>query len=178
MRRYRFPGEVAVPKSCSVPKVCRPYITIKSCPPPPYIKDKQCRPNVFDRAIVHYVPEEFKCKYDARFLLETFSGPVLIPKNLDKFCGYNFKDGEVVAVEAEVIQCEEKCTSSETECADNIECDRVRGADVKCNKTREITCEKTCYETPCKIECETKCKKPECRPKCKCKCITSTITQT
>jgi hypothetical protein len=176
MRRYRFPGEVPVPKKCNEPKICRPYISIKSCPRPPFIRDKQCRPNIYDRAIVHYVPEELKCKYDARFLLETFTGLILIPKNLDKFCGYNFKDEEVVAVEAEVIQCVEKSTTCETECADNIKCVSVRGADVKCNKTCEETCEKRCVETPCKIECETKCEKPSCRPKCEGKCITKTVT--
>lgn len=37
-----------------------------------------------------------------RFVLETFSNSlILCPINLDRFCGYDFKDGEIVAVEAE-----------------------------------------------------------------------------
>lgn len=37
-----------------------------------------------------------------RFVLETFSNSlILCPINLDRFCGYDFKEGDVVAVEAE-----------------------------------------------------------------------------
>lgn len=47
----------------------------------------------------------FKCEpicESPRFVLETFSDSlILCPINLDRFCGYDFKDGEVVAVEAE-----------------------------------------------------------------------------
>ena len=42
-----------------------------------------------------------KC-YRPQFVLETFTDSlILCPINLDKFCGYDFKDGDIVAVEAE-----------------------------------------------------------------------------
>jgi hypothetical protein len=116
MRRYRFPGETPVPRHCREPKQQRPYISLKVCPPPPYIKDTECRPNIYDRAIVHFVPESQKCKYDAKFLLETFSGQVLYPRNLERFCGYDFQDGEVVAIEAEIIQCEKPVNDCNDKC--------------------------------------------------------------
>lgn len=160
LQRYRFPGEIPVPKKCREPKQCRPYITIKVCPPTPYIKDTECRPNIFDRAIVHYVPEALKCQYNAKFLLETFSGMVLLPRNLDRFCGYDFKDGEVVAVEAEIMQCEKQVETCEpvckpvckpkcckTKCCETKGCE-TKGCETKCCETKgcETTCENECVE--------------------------------
>lgn len=152
MHRYRFPGEVAVPASCNKPKECKPYIILKVCPPIPYVKNKKCLPKVFDRAIVHCVPESLRCKYDAKFLLETFSGLVLYPRNLDKFCGYDFSDGEVVAVEAEIIQCkkeEVKCPSfCPTEKNTKIcNCGCVKKELCKCDKEEKPACTTTITTT-------------------------------
>ena len=101
---YSFPGKLDVPAYCNNKKKCEPFTLIKSCPPKPFIKDTACKPNVYDRAIVRYVD---KCDcHDSGILLEAFSGIFLDPVNIYKFCGRDiFKDGDIVAVEAEVDTC-------------------------------------------------------------------------
>jgi hypothetical protein len=158
MRRYRFPGQTSIPTKCNQPKECKPYITIKVCPPLPYIKDRECRSNVYDRAIVHYVPESLKCKYKAKFLLETFSGLVLYPRNLERFCGYDFKDGEVVAVEAEIIEIEKPKSP--------------------CEPQKEEPCKEICKPKQCEVIVSgCKCKKSTCE-KNKCETVTTMVTTT
>ena len=114
MPRYRFTGrQTGTPTYC-LPKECKPFIIVKSCPAPPYIKDSPCRPNIYDRAIVRHITATTittttsttttTCNnqtFKPLFVLETFSNLILCPVNLNQFCGYNFNDGEVVAVEAE-----------------------------------------------------------------------------
>jgi len=171
MRRYRFPGEVSVPAKCTEPKECKPYITIKVCPPVPYIKDLQCRPNIYDRAIVHHVPESLMCTYEAKFLLETFSGLILIPRNLDKFCDYKFKDGEVVAVEAEIIQKKIQDLVCDTTC--EPVCKNVCKPDC-C--TCESKCDENCnYKTKCEVKYKKVC---ECEPHYKTKKTITTNYET
>lgn len=95
--RYRYPGIIPVHSSCK-PKEKRPFTIIRPCPPMPYISDSSCRPNIFDRAVIRYSDDT----KNVGFFLETFRGLILIPVNLDQFCGFNgFKDGDVVAVQAE-----------------------------------------------------------------------------
>jgi hypothetical protein len=101
MSRYRFPGRTPVPSYCNKKPNCDPYTIIKACPPQPYIKDTACSANIYDRAVVQRTYDCDGCTLKPKFLLRTFSGPILCPINLDKFCGYDFRDGEVVAVEAE-----------------------------------------------------------------------------
>ncbi|VBB18932.1 hypothetical protein YASMINEVIRUS_1464 [Yasminevirus sp. GU-2018] len=100
MNRYRYPGTIPASTNCCKPKECNPKI-IKVCPPAPYIQRSACRANISDRAVVRHIPPNMACSATIKFALETFSGLVLLPMNLDKFCGYDFKDGEIVAVEAE-----------------------------------------------------------------------------
>lgn len=100
MNRYRYPGTIQAPSYCNNNKQCNPRI-IKVCPPAPYIQRSACRANISDRAIVRYINNNCTVKCDSKFVLETFSGHVLLPTNLDQFCGFDFKDGEIVAVEAE-----------------------------------------------------------------------------
>jgi len=101
MPRYRFPGKTPVPAICNKKPDRKPFTTIKACPKPPYIKDSICNPNIYDRALIRHTPDSLKFEVKPKFLIETFSGLILCPINLKKFCGYDFKDGEIVAVEAE-----------------------------------------------------------------------------
>jgi hypothetical protein len=100
--RYRYPGEVRVPESCCKEN-CRPYTVVKGVNKVPFVKDRACNPNIYDRAIVRRIPCDLKCEIKPKFILETFNNLLLCPINLNKFCAYNFEDGEVVAVEAENV---------------------------------------------------------------------------
>src|SRR2546430_7485709 len=99
--RYRFPGRMEYVPECCNKSECGPYTIIRTCPRPPYIRDDACNPNIYDRAIIRHTPHKFKNRVKSKFLLETFSNLILCPVNLHQFCGYDFKDGEIVAVEAE-----------------------------------------------------------------------------
>ena len=100
--RYRYPGLIPVSDDCCKPIEPRPFKIIKPCPPKPFIKDKQCKADIFDRAIIRYVPVEMRADIGTLFLLETFRGLVLYPTNLSQHCGVDvYKDGDCVAIEAE-----------------------------------------------------------------------------
>jgi hypothetical protein len=114
MPRYRFPGRTTTIPAYCAPKVCKPLIEIKVCPPQPYIRDNACKPNIYDRAIIRVLSPDNGCgkkqchleQVKPRFVLETFhKSLILCPLNLHRFCGYDFKDGEIVAVEAEDMLC-------------------------------------------------------------------------
>lgn len=116
MPRYRFPGKMPVPEElCRVKPWTRPVI-IKPCPPPPYIEKKICNSKIYDRAIIRK-PCDINCKLCVPFIIETFSNLILLPTNLHNFCGYDFSEGELVAVEAEVtpsnLNCRYACTDAE-----------------------------------------------------------------
>lgn len=104
MQRYRFPGLVPVPKACNEKKEPKPFIIVRSCPRRPYVQDHACRANIYDRAVVRRTSDNPTPGCGIPFILETFRGNRLIVKNLDRFCGYNFADGDIVAVSAEEIK--------------------------------------------------------------------------
>lgn len=97
MPKYRFPGKIEVPSYCNKPCEPKPFTIIKPCPPKPFIKDTACRANIYDRGVIRTI-----CHCDIPFVIDCFHiGLVVVPVNLDLFCDYDFKDGEIVAVEAE-----------------------------------------------------------------------------
>lgn len=100
MNRYRYPGTIPASTKCCGPKECNGKI-IKVCPPAPYVQRSACRATISDRAVIRYIPDNIACNLSVKFVLETFSGLVLLPMNFDRFCGLDFNDGEIVAVEAE-----------------------------------------------------------------------------
>jgi hypothetical protein len=119
MNRYRYPGKNPVPAYCCQEKVSKPFTIIKPCPPPPQQHDEPCRGNIYDRAVIRITPDDILSTVGVKFLLEIFSAPVypqvhntlLYPINLDYFCDYDFKEGEIVAVQAEdmsSVVCAEK----------------------------------------------------------------------
>lgn len=122
----RFPGLV-IPnppckKECKVPgSECDPITKIKKCPPAPFIKRDFCRAIIFDRGVIVKPdpngPNCFKItdkcgrSYEVEFLIETFGGLMLIPTNLERYCGLQvYKDNDVIAIEAE-DDSEEFCTN-------------------------------------------------------------------
>jgi len=118
MPQYRFRGKNPDPDfPCCFDEPCNQSTFIKPCPPTPYVRDSSCNANIYDRAIVRYTPDKLRCEIKSKFVLETFSNLILCPINLRKFCGYNFKDGEVVTVEAEDAS---KCKCSYDICGKNF----------------------------------------------------------
>lgn len=180
MNRYRYPGEIINPiRFCEKPPY-NPRIIVP-CPPNPYIQHTPCRPIISDRAVVRCVIGdncEGECVNEpinecsdicrppkARFVLETFSSGILYPLNLDKFCGYDFKDGEIVAVEAEDLTCLLRDIECRKECKVEYECESECVCEKKCKYKIDYISECKCEEK-CKSEC--KCKE-KCKSKCKCK---------
>ena len=142
MPRYRFPGKMPVPEELCQVKPCPTPVIIKPCPPPPFIDKRICNAKIYDRAIIRK-PCDVKCKLHVPFIIETFSNLILLPTNLNKFCGYDFVEGDLVAVEAEVVpgnfNCEYTCTlpdcNTTNEQIDNNSCDNITVYNYECTTT-------------------------------------------
>lgn len=109
--RYRYTGRQP---NTYVPRPQKPdkLTIIKPIYNEPYVKDRACLPNIYDRAIIRAVPDELKSAFNGDFVIETFSNLILVPVNLSKFQGYqtNFNDGDIVAFEAEDLSSISTCT--------------------------------------------------------------------
>lgn len=112
MSRYRYTGRIKSTIECNNPIECKQFTIIKPITQVPYVRDTQCNPNIYDRAIIRAIPDEYKSDFDVAFIIETFSNLILVPVNLNIFLGYttNFKDGDIVAIEAEDISAITTCS--------------------------------------------------------------------
>ena len=87
---------------------------IKCCPRQPCILDNTRRPNKYEKGVVHIITDTSynrcsKCTH-CKFIIENFSGEILMPVNFNDFCLYrDLKDGDVVSYTREDVS---KCCRS------------------------------------------------------------------
>jgi hypothetical protein len=97
MSRFRYPGIIQPAEFC-YKKPPQP-IEVIAVQQKPYMAHDPCKPVIMDRAIVRIK----MCNNRQVVMFETFGGLLLMPINFGAFVGYNFKGGEIVAIEAQYM---------------------------------------------------------------------------
>jgi hypothetical protein len=100
MSRFRYPGIISLSGFCTK-EPQQPSMVI-ACQQQPRIAYNPCNTLIMDRAVVRINTCDGIDGIDSVYF-ETFGNLILIPTNFNSFCGYNFKGGEIIAIEAENV---------------------------------------------------------------------------
>ena len=97
MSRFRYPGTIDPADFCY--KEPQKPMKIIAFQQQPHLSRNPCNPVIMDRAVVQIKTYNGK----QTIMFNTFGNLLLMPVNLEFLRGYNFKGGEIVAIEAENI---------------------------------------------------------------------------